>query len=159
MSHSHPPLQTQTLHTRLRCYSNIAALLQHNSWTGWVDVTVWASGPQSLSPLAQDHCSLLRGQHFRKKRCFTSRSVNYVVLTRLSSFLMAANREKNKVGIKLITILLSSCVCVSNWVSYWPIRWKFSLLQLWHVNFVVCFIHDNYLYFYVLNIFSVSSAT
>lgn len=55
------------------------------------------------------------GNILKKKWWLTWRSVNYVVLTRLSSFLMAANRKKTK-GKKLVTILISSAFYLT--VSY-----------------------------------------
>lgn len=101
--HSRPSLRTNkpnVTQTCLRRCSNVAALLQHHSWTGWVDVTVWASIADFSS--SSSSCSsssgpqqLLQGQWFRKDGWCRGVAVkHYVVLIRLSSCLMAVGKRE-----------------------------------------------------------------
>lgn len=81
--------------------ATFAPVLQHRSWTWWVDVTVWASRPDSASSSSSSlgPQQLLQEQWFEKKVAHVWEGggvalKDYVVLTRLSSCLMAVRREK-----------------------------------------------------------------
>lgn len=56
--------QTNANKDRTGVTADTAALLEHHSWTGWVDVTVWASGPDfsSYSVISSGPQQLLKGQ-------------------------------------------------------------------------------------------------
>lgn len=98
---SRPSLRTNKHRTGVT--ANTAALLPHHSWTGWVDVTVWASGPDfSSSAASSGPQQLLKGQFYfvvvfpEEVVDVGERLKNYVVLIRPSSFLMAAERGENR---------------------------------------------------------------
>lgn len=100
--------RTNVTRTCLRCHSNVATLLQHHSWTGWVDVTVWASVPDFSSSSATSSSpsgpqQLLQGQWFQKGgSCLGEVVQDYVVLTRVSSFLMAVRRENTGMDVRSV---------------------------------------------------------
>lgn len=111
VSHSRLSLQTHKQCTRTRTRTHTTEVLQQHCciastpqldrmsrchslglWSWLLFFIVYSSsGPLQLA----------EGATFWKKWWFTSRSVNYVVLTRLSSFLMAANRKKTEKNVNI----------------------------------------------------------
>lgn len=100
--------------------ATFAPVLQHRSWTGWVDVTVWASLPDSASSSSSSSLGpqqLLQEQWFEKKVAHVWEGgvalKDYVVLTRLSSCLMAVRREK-----EVCHIWVFECSTSSMWFIF-----------------------------------------